>query len=154
MLLRVASDVSDVPNVPDAGAALAARTRGVLDLARDPRRGAEHEAAVTRHEPGVREPIPKGRLEDGHPVHAPDHELTLAAVADELTEAVDRDRRDGGVVEGRERLEGPAASLEVQRGTAIDEDNRRAGRPGERPPIGIAASRPGNRGAIRVGRVG
>ena len=47
-----------------------------------------------------------------------------------------------------------AAAIEVERGDAVDEHHVRARRPLERPPVGLAAARPGDRGAVRVGRIG
>ena len=47
-----------------------------------------------------------------------------------------------------------AAALEVERRDPVDEHDVRARRALERPPVRLAAPRPGQRGAVRVGRVG
>ena len=72
-----------------------------------------------------------------------------------------RSRRDaraaaerGRIVGGRQRLDRRPAAVDVDDGGAVDQGHVRAGRPLERAPIGVAATRPREGGAVRVRRVG
>ena len=47
-----------------------------------------------------------------------------------------------------------AAAFQVERRDAVDEHDVGAGRALERPPVGLAAARPRQGGAVRVGRIG
>ena len=78
----------------------------------------------------------------------------IAPVGDQGAERTGRRDGHGRVVRGRQRLERRAAALDVEGRHAVDEDDVRAGGALERPAVVVAATRPGERGAVRVGRIG
>ena len=98
--------------------------------------------------------VAHGDAADVVAVDLADDELADAPVGDERAQGPERGDRHGRVVGGGERLERRPAALEVEGGDAVDQDDVGAGRPLERPPVGLAAARPGERRAVRVGRVG
>ena len=77
------------------------------------------------------------------------------AVGQQLAQRAERGRRDGRVVEGRQRLERAAAAVQVQRGEAVDEDDRgarrRAGTGGGRRRPGAATGRRRRTGFAGIG---
>ena len=125
---------------------------GTQDPGRDAR---EDEAAIAGDEAGREQPLAgTATPPTGDAVDLADDELADAAVGDEAAERPGRGGRHGRVVGGGQGLERRAAALEVERRDPVDEHDVRAGRALERPPVGLAAARPGERRAVRVGRVG
>ena len=84
--------------------------------------------------------------------------MTSSRIRPSATSARERraGRGDGDlrVVGGGQGLERGAAALQVQRRDPVDEHDVRAGRALERPAVVVAAARPRQRGAVRVGRIG
>ena len=114
---------------------------------------AEGEAAIAGHEPRLEQRRPRRRRGDVLAVRLADHELAEAAGSDERGQPAHGHGGDRGVVERRQRLERGAAALQVQRGDPVDEHDVRPGCTLQRPPVVLAAPRPGERRAIRVGRI-
>ena len=119
-------------------------------------RGAQDEAAIAGHEAGLEQSRSRtGDVADGLAVDLADDQLADPAVGDERARAPGPRRpATAGSSAAGERLERGPAALEVERRDPVDEHDVRAGRPLERPPVGLAAARPGQRGAVRVGRIG
>ena len=106
-----------------------------------------------RLNPAPIEPLAERRLADRLAVDLRDDQFADPAILERAAERADGSFSDLGFVGRRQGLERPAAALEVQHRNAVDEDDVGSGRPLERPPIVLAATRPRDRGAVRVGRI-
>ena len=120
-------------------------------------RGAQDEAAVARRRTRRRGGPARGTAtrRRASPSTLRDDQLADPAVGDERAERRGPRRPPiAGSSAAGQRLERRAAAFEVERRDPVDEHDVGAGRALERPAVGLAAARPGERGAVRVGRVG
>ena len=114
----------------------------------------QHQAAVAGHEARFEQRGAQWRDRDVVAVHLADDELARASIGDQAGEGARGRERDVGIVGRGQGLERGSATLQVDCRQAVDQDDVGARGPLERPPVGLAAARPRQRGAVRVGRIG
>src|SRR5919199_6245614 len=111
------------------------------------RRQAQHETEVFALETGMLERGPQRRLERWFAIDAVDRQLAARAVLGQAPQRAERWR--GELVEGRQRDQAFATALDIQGWLAVDEHDVGPG-----AALELLRFWPGERGAIRVGRIG